>query len=164
LFKNDLAFFEHSASIAAAQAADDGNSKHRLFSIRVPIAAKDTVVDTLSISGPPNTTILADTELRPQDVPEDTFSFDRANMVAFLTSVAGAAVSVELSASTAQPAQIQGRLLLVQSENVPWEHAPVSGATRQEVTLSIASTGGVIHRVGLAKVTKLTLLDEYLQA
>eukprot|EP00727_Mastigamoeba_balamuthi_P000398 m51a1_g10355 putative ubiquitin family protein (805) ;mRNA; f:24566-27425 len=154
LFKNELAFFELQTSVDPAR----GGS----YALRVPLSAKDTVVDTLSVSAPGPVTIKYDTELRPEAAPEEHYRFSVGSGLAkFLESCTGAQV---------RAGGVTGSILSLETERVPLPTTPNAPPMvfREETRLVLATAGGGVQRLPLAQAGlddgSFALLDDRLRS
>jgi len=160
IYKNDLAYFEREAALSS----EDKNE----YSLSVPIARKQLIVDTLSVHAPGEVTISYDTDLADaasrdtRKVVTETYRFSHAtNLNAFLRSCVGC--SVKISTSTDN---FSGKVLLVESHKftVPCNNGVAT--TEDGYILRMACSekeSTVIRSVRLRDVVTIAMLDQKLQ-
>ena len=161
LYKNNLAFYEHSGNAAADAAAEPAS-----FGIDVPIKTKDLIVDTLSCAtenGDPCTINFDAKDLTQQSSGEkedETFAFNFGSdngRGEFLSSCIGARIRVK-----ADDTEIEGLVMSVEKEEV--QVAQTESTTRLWSTLHLLDmSSGAVRCVQLASISDFAILDQYLQ-
>eukprot|EP00043_Microstomoeca_roanoka_P011208 m.105686 g.105686 ORF g.105686 m.105686 type:complete len:914 (-) comp15125_c0_seq1:364-3105(-) len=164
LYKNGLAFYEHSCPI------DKGSplsSDKRGFEIVVPKKTKDVVVDTLTVSSTSKTaspSVNFDTDRANAFVDtikqkkKQTYQFDLGSFTDFLRSCVGASVSVSHIPSQSEgPMNVEGVIVMVQQEEETIPAFNTSNTTTTTTTTTTITGNGVPH-LQVVRTTVLYLL------
>ena len=150
LYKNDLAFLQRTGKVSSAQ-------------LQVADAIKDLVSSTLSVTSDAPVSVLFGSKKEAAAEPEYGFQYGtRSNLGAFLESLIGARIRLELAADGSN---VCGHVLIVEEDKelIPGSQAqPVFQDVYSAVHLLLDS--GSCRRFALSEVKEVTILDQDLQA
>jgi ubiquitin len=158
LYKNNLAFYEHS-----------GNASDReemtTFGLDVPLKTKELVIDTLSTateSGAPCTINYDQLDLTQQESVEQEANFEfnfgcENGRGEFLSSCIGARIRVQTESET-----LDGLVMSVEKEEVQVAQTEKTTSLWSMVHLLDTATGSV-RCVRIASISNFAILDQYLQ-
>jgi ubiquitin len=151
LYKNNLAFLKRSGKVSTAQ-------------LEIADSIKDLVSSTLNVTSEAPVSVLFGTKKEVVGEPEYGFQYGtRSNMGAFLDSLIGARVKLDLAA--AEGSSVSGHVLIVEQEKKLLE-----GSEKQPVMQDVYSAvhllldSGSCRRFALSEVSEVTILDQELQA
>ena len=150
LYKNNLAFLQRTGKVSSAQ-------------LQVADAIKDLVSSTLSVTSDVPVSVLFGSKKEAAAEPEYGFQYGtRSNMGAFLASLIGARVRLELAADGGN---VCGHVLIVEDDKelIPGSQAqPVFQDVHSAVHLLLDS--GSCRRFAMSEVKEVMILDQDLHA
>ena len=154
LYKNNLAFLKRAGKVSTAQ-------------LEIAESIKDLVTSTLSISSDAPVSVLFGAQKQVVDEPEYGFQYGtRSNLGAFLDSLIGARVKLDLAAADGGSAS--GHVLIVEQNKELLDGSEKSDkpAVYQDVysAVHLLLDSGSCRRFTLTEVKEVTILDQELQA
>jgi ubiquitin len=152
LYKNDLAFLKRTGKVSTAQ-------------LQIAESIKELVSSTLSVTSEAPVAVLFGPNTEPVSEPDYGFQYGtRSNLGAFLDSLIGARVKLDLASSGGGSA-VCGHVLIVEQEQVVVPGSQQQPALQDMYTsVHLLTDSGSCRRFMLSDVSEVTILDQDLQA